>query len=43
MSKDRGSKNVKKAPAEGGKKAESDYQSGKKSIGGNDLKPIKKK
>jgi|GEM_PF-1039775 len=29
MSKDRGVKNVKKAPATGGKKAVSDYQAGK--------------
>ena len=31
MSKDKGMKNVKKAPATGGKKAVSDYQAGKKS------------
>jgi hypothetical protein len=31
MSKDKGSKNVKKAPATEGKKATSDYQAGKKS------------
>jgi hypothetical protein len=29
MSKDKGMKNVKKAPATGGKKAVSDYQAGK--------------
>lgn len=43
MSKDKGSKNVKKAPVVGGTKSESDYQSGKKSIGTTDLKPVKKK
>lgn len=43
MSKDKGSKNVKKAPATGGKKPASDYQSGKKSIGTTDLKVGKKK
>jgi hypothetical protein len=32
MSKDKGGKNVKKAPSAEGKKATSDYQSGKKSI-----------
>jgi hypothetical protein len=32
MSKDKGMKNVKKAPAIGGKKAVSDYQAGKKSV-----------
>ncbi|HTD98493.1 MAG TPA: hypothetical protein VK668_04380 [Mucilaginibacter sp.] len=32
MSKDKGSKNVKKAPATEGKKATSDYQAGKKSV-----------
>jgi hypothetical protein len=31
MSKDKGSKEKKKAPAEGGKKAKSDYQAGKNS------------
>lgn len=30
MSKDKGSKNVKKAPAVGSKKSPSDYQAGKK-------------
>jgi hypothetical protein len=43
MSKDRGSKNIKKAPAEGGKKSESDYQAGKKSVGSSDLSPARKK
>jgi hypothetical protein len=32
MSKDKGSKNVKKAPATEGKKATSNYQAGKKSV-----------
>lgn len=32
MSKDKGGKNVKKAPATDNKKAPSDYQSGKKSV-----------
>lgn len=43
MSKDKGGKNVKKAPATGSKKSESAYQSGKKSVGNNDLKPGQKK
>lgn len=43
MSKDKGGKNVRKAPATGGKKSESDYQAGKKSIGTSDLKNGKKK
>lgn len=36
MSKDKGSKNVKKAPSTEGKKAASDYQSGKKSSSKDD-------
>jgi len=43
MSKDKGSKNIKKAPATGHKKSESDYQAGKKSLGSSDLKLNKKK
>jgi hypothetical protein len=43
MSKDKGQKNVKKAPADGGKKSVSDYQSGKKTIGTSDLKIGKNK
>lgn len=43
MSKDKGSKNVKKAPVVGGKKAESAYQSGKKSSASSDLNIGKKK
>ena len=43
MSKDKGQKNVKKAPATGDKKSVSDYQSGKKTIGNSDLKPGKNK
>jgi hypothetical protein len=42
MSKDKGSKNVKKAPATEGKKATSDYQAGKKSVS-IDLNSGKKK
>jgi len=37
MSKDKGSKNVKKAPATGGKKSTSDYQAGKKSQSKDDV------
>jgi len=37
MSKDKGSKNVKKAPSTEGKKAVSDYQSGKKTSSKDDL------
>lgn len=36
MSKDKGSKNVKKAPSTEGKKASSDYQTGKKSASSTD-------
>lgn len=42
MSKDKGSKNVKKAPATDGKKATSDYQAGKKTVSKDDA-PINKK
>ncbi|WP_262711492.1 hypothetical protein [Mucilaginibacter corticis] len=42
MSKDKGSKNVKKAPDTTGKKSTSDYQAGKKSISREDLN-VKKK
>jgi len=42
MSKDKGVKNVKKAPATEGKKATSDYQAGKKSVSKDDSS-IKKK
>ncbi|WEA01666.1 hypothetical protein [Mucilaginibacter sp. SJ] len=43
MSKDKGSKNVKKAPATEGKKATSDYQAGKKSVSKDDVSINKKK
>ena len=43
MSKDKGSKNVKKAPATEGKKATSDYQAGKSSVSKLDITPAKKK
>jgi hypothetical protein len=43
MSKDKGSKNVKKAPATQGKKAPSDYQSGKKTVSKDDISINKKK
>jgi len=43
MSKDKGSKNVKKAPAEGEKKSTSDYQAGKKSTSKDDVNINKKK
>ena len=42
MSKDKGGKNVKKAPATGNKKALSDYQAGKKLISNNNLISNKK-
>ena len=42
MSKDKGSKNIKKAPAAEGKKAVSDYQAGKKTMAKDDVS-IKKK
>ncbi len=37
MSKDKGSKNVKKAPAAEGKKSTSDYQAGKKTVSKDDV------
>ncbi len=37
MSKDKGAKNVKKAPSTEGKKAVSDYQAGKKTTSKDDL------
>ena len=43
MSKDKGSKNVKKAPATEGKKSTSDYQAGKKSVSKDDVTINKKK
>jgi hypothetical protein len=43
MSKDKGGKNVKKAPSAGGKKVTSDYQSGKKSESRDDFSTNKKK
>jgi hypothetical protein len=43
MSKDKGSKNVKKAPATGGTKSTSDYQSGKKTVSKDDAAMGKKK
>jgi hypothetical protein len=43
MSKDKGSKNVKKAPATEGKKATSDYQAGKKSASNDEVYINKKK
>jgi len=43
MSKDKGSKNVKKAPAVNGKKATSDYQASKKSTSRDDVSINKKK
>ena len=43
MSKDKGMKNVKKAPAVGGKSSTSDYQAGKKSVSKDDLIVNKKK
>jgi len=43
MSKDKGSKNVKKAPATDGKKATSDYQAGKKTVSKDDASLNKKK
>jgi hypothetical protein len=43
MSKDKGGKNVKKAPSAEGKKVTSDYQSGKKSVSKDDLVINKKK
>jgi hypothetical protein len=43
MSKDKGGKNVKKAPATDGKKGQSDYQAGKKSVSKDDVTINKKK
>jgi len=43
MSKDKGGKNVKKAPASEGKKSTSDYQSGKKTVSKDDGTATKKK
>ena len=43
MSKDKGSKDKKKAPSTEGKKAKSDYQTGKTSVSKIDLIPNKKK
>ncbi|MEO8885549.1 MAG: hypothetical protein ABI367_05760 [Mucilaginibacter sp.] len=43
MSKDKGSKNVKKAPATDGRKSTSDYQAGKKSVSKDDVTINKKK
>lgn len=43
MSKDKGSKNVKKEPAAAGKKQVSDYQAGKKSVSKDDIALNKKK
>ncbi len=43
MSKDKGSKNVKKAPSTEGKKSTSDYQAGKKSVSKDDSAPKKSK
>jgi hypothetical protein len=43
MSKDKGSKNVKKAPSTEGKKEKSDYQTGKNSVSKIDPVSPKKK
>jgi hypothetical protein len=43
MRKDKGCKNLKKAPATDGKKSTSDYQSGKKSVSKDDVTINKKK
>ena len=43
MSKDKGSKNVKKAPVEVGKKTVSDYQAGKNSVSKDEVILNKKK
>lgn len=43
MSKDKGGKNVKKAPATEGKKSTSDYQSGKKTVSKEDAAVNKRK
>ncbi len=43
MSKDKGSKNIKKEPATGGNKSVSDYQAGKKTVSKDDITIGKKK
>ena len=43
MSKDKGSKNVKKAPAAAGKKMVSDYQAGKQSVSRDEVAINRKK
>ncbi len=43
MSKDKGGKNVKKAPATNGNKATSDYQAGKKTVSKDDVSIKKSK
>ena len=43
MSKDKGSKNVKKAPATIGKKARSDYQAGKNTVSKDEISMNRKK
>jgi hypothetical protein len=43
MSKDKGSKNVKKAPATEGKKATSDYQAGKNTVSKDEISINRKK
>ena len=43
MSRDKGSKNVRKTPTTEGKKATSDYQAGKKTVSKDDVVLNKKK
>ncbi len=43
MSKDKGSKNIKKAATTGGNKTVSDYQAGKKSVSKIEITPGQKK
>ena len=43
MSKDKGSKNIKKEPTVGGNKSVSDYQAGKKSVSKDEVSVFKKK
>ncbi len=43
MSKDKGAKNVKKAPSTEGKKDKSDYQTGKTTVSQNEALPKGKK
>lgn len=43
MSKDKGSKNIKKAPATESKSATSDYQAGKKTVSKDDISINKNK